>query len=123
MPMSVTDQISEYVLGLCETASGLCSFSRDLKDAWNTGSVFNITSALAKLPVALADDPLTETTFLEAFRFSGTEAAWIGSWTTTLGLLDLAYHVIGVQKQQIEYLIAPRFANSCLLTPSNAGTC
>lgn len=123
MPLSRTDQIASYVFGLCETISDICSFSTDLRDAFRSGSITRMVSLLATLPIVLAGDPITEQSFLAAFKFSGAEAARISSWSSALGLLQLAYRVVGVQRQQVDYLTAPRFARSCLLTPSNAGTC
>ena len=123
MPLSQTDQIADYVLGLCDTISDICDFSKDLRAEFLSGSITGMVSVLATLPIVLASDPITERSFLKTFKFSGAQAAQIDSWSTALGLLDLAYRVVGVQRQQIEYLLAPRFARSCLLTPSNAGTC
>jgi len=123
MPTARTDQISSYVFGLCGTISDICSFSSDLRDAFLSKSPTQIVSVLATLPIVLAGDEITEQSFLATFKFSASQVARIERWSTVLALLELAYHVVGVLAQQVYYLTAPSFATSCLLTPSNAGTC
>jgi hypothetical protein len=119
MPISLTDKISSLFIGICETTSALCSFSRDLVSAIRSGSLTQILLVLTTLPVALADDPITHDSFIAAFGFSASQEALIG----TLGGISWIIQGTSVVAQELVYLTAPRFAKSCLLTPANAGTC
>ncbi len=119
MPVSLADQISSFMIGICTTASDLCSFASDLRDAIRSRSLTQIVSVLATLPIALASDPITQQSFIAAFEFSASQVGLIKSF----GALTWLVSGVSVAAEELVYLTAPRFAKSCLLTPINAGTC
>jgi hypothetical protein len=119
MPASGVDSLSSFMLGLCATTLDLCDFSNDLVDGIRDKSVTEIIAALAKLPTALAGDPITSQSFVTTFGLTSSQAARISS----LGALSWLVSGVSVAGQELVYLLAPKFSQSCLIVANTNAVC